>query len=126
MAQWRVLLGGAGKSQPHQTSAVSLAAGRKWEKKMYRWHTGYPGGLKERTAKEMFAKKPDSILREAVLGMLPKNNLRRVREREAHQGRAWAGQAALLLFCTACRACRLGAMAAGGGCEHCKVPVREP
>ncbi len=53
-------------------------AGRKWDTKLYRWHTGYPGGLKERTAKEMFAKKPDSILREAVLGMLPKNNLRRV------------------------------------------------
>lgn len=45
---------------------------------MYRWHTGYPGGLKERTARQMFEKKPDAILREAVLGMLPKNNLRRV------------------------------------------------
>lgn len=51
--------------------------GRKWDQKLYRWHTGYPGGLKERTAKEHFARKPDAILREAVLGMLPKNNLRR-------------------------------------------------
>lgn len=60
--------------------------GRKWDQKLYRWHTGYPGGLKERTAKQMFAKKPDSILREAVLGMLPKNNLRRVRR--GQRGRA--------------------------------------
>lgn len=61
--------------------------GRKWDQKLYRWHTGYPGGLKERTAKEHFARKPDAILREAVLGMLPKNNLRRVR---AARGGCWA------------------------------------
>ena len=59
-------------------SCAACPAGRKWDKKLYRWHTGYPGGLKERTAKEMYEKKPDAILREAVLGMLPKNNLRRV------------------------------------------------
>jgi large subunit ribosomal protein L13 len=67
--------------------------GRKWDQKLYRWHTGYPGGLKERTAKDMFARKPDSILREAVLGMLPKNNLRRVRP-----GLGWAGGGAGQLF----------------------------
>lgn len=61
-----------------QLGLSCCCAGRKWDKKLYRWHTGYPGGLKERTAREMFTKKPDSILREAVLGMLPKNNLRRV------------------------------------------------
>lgn len=67
--------------------------GRKWDQKLYRWHTGYPGGLKERTAKQMAAKKPDAVLRGAVLGMLPKNNLRRVRrgpwrerEREPWEG----------------------------------------
>ncbi len=38
----------------------------------------FPGGLKQRTAQEQFAKDPSSILREAVLGMLPKNNLRKV------------------------------------------------
>lgn len=63
--------------------------GRKWDQKMYRWHTGYPGGLKERTAKQMFAKQPDSILREAVMGMLPKNNLRRVSQVEP--GHGWPG-----------------------------------
>lgn len=51
--------------------------GRKWDRKVYRWHTGYPGGLKERTAKDQHARKPDAVLRAAVLGMLPKNNLRR-------------------------------------------------
>lgn len=74
------------------TSPPGPLAGRKWDNKMYRWHTGYPGGLKERTAKEMYAKKPDAILREAVLGMLPKNNLRRVRGRGA--GR-WGLEAAV-------------------------------
>ena len=51
--------------------------GRKWDQKLYRWHTGYPGGLKERTAKEQHSRNPDAVLRAAVLGMLPKNNLRR-------------------------------------------------
>lgn len=51
--------------------------GRKWDRKVYRWHTGYPGGLKERTAKEQQARKPGEVLRAAVMGMLPKNNLRR-------------------------------------------------
>ena len=52
--------------------------GRKWDQKLYRWHTGYPGGLKERTAKDQFQRRPAAILEEAVSGMLPKNNLRRV------------------------------------------------
>lgn len=50
--------------------------GRKWDDKLYRWHTGYPGGLKQRTAKQMREKHPDRILRKAILGMLPRNNLR--------------------------------------------------
>ncbi|KAH7618828.1 putative 50S ribosomal protein L13 [Nannochloris sp. 'desiccata'] len=51
--------------------------GRKWDRKVYRWHTGYPGGLKQRTAKEQHERKPGEVLRAAVMGMLPKNNLRR-------------------------------------------------
>eukprot|EP00889_Picochlorum_renovo_P000371 jgi/Picre1/27401/NNA_000368.t1 len=39
--------------------------------------TGYPGGLKERTAKEQLAREPTKVLKNAVMGMLPKNNLRR-------------------------------------------------
>lgn len=56
--------------------------GRKWEDKLYRWHTGYPGGLKERTAQQISDKDPVSVLRRAVNGMLPKNKLRRSRMRK--------------------------------------------
>jgi len=56
--------------------------GRKFENKLYRWHTGYPGGLKERTAKEQWEMDPTVILRKAVSGMLPKNNLRKLRTRK--------------------------------------------
>lgn len=50
--------------------------GKKWKDKIYRWHTGYPGGLKERPAKDMHARKPEFILKKAILGMLYRNNLR--------------------------------------------------
>eukprot|EP00970_Alexandrium_tamarense_P008923 scaffold1750_cov189-Alexandrium_tamarense.AAC.13 len=51
-------------------------SGKKWDDKIYRWHTGYPGGLKERPAKDMLERKPEFILRKAILGMLYRNNLR--------------------------------------------------
>lgn len=51
-------------------------SGKKWNDKLYRWHTGYPGGLKQRRAKEMLERRPDQILKKAVLGMLKRNNLR--------------------------------------------------
>jgi len=51
--------------------------GRKWDDKVYYRHTGYMGGLKEVTAKEMLARKPEDILIKAVRGMLPKNTLGR-------------------------------------------------
>ena len=51
--------------------------GRKWDQKLYRWHTGYPGGLKQRTAKDAHSRDPTSVLKSAVMGMLPKNNLRK-------------------------------------------------
>jgi large subunit ribosomal protein L13 len=51
--------------------------GEKLDKKVYRWHTLYPGGLKEIAAKKVFETKPDRLIREAVLGMLPKNKLRK-------------------------------------------------
>lgn len=64
--------------------------GRKWDNKLYRWHTGYPGGLKERSAKDQEAREPGSVLQKAVMGMLPKTNLRRVRGRGGGGGvRAW-------------------------------------
>ena len=51
--------------------------GRKLENKIYYRHTGYPGGLKQRTLAEMMEKKPEEVLRLAVKGMLPKNRLGR-------------------------------------------------
>ncbi|CAG8499616.1 2853_t:CDS:10, partial [Ambispora leptoticha] len=53
--------------------------GRKAEQKLYRHHTGYPGGLKEIPYKRMMETKPTEIIQKAVSGMLPKNRLRNVR-----------------------------------------------
>jgi len=49
--------------------------GRKWDQKKYYSYSGWPGGLKERTAREMREKKPTEIIRHAVRGMLPKGPL---------------------------------------------------
>ena len=51
--------------------------GEKLDKKVYRRHTLYPGGLREVGARKVFETKPDRLIREAVLGMLPKNKLRK-------------------------------------------------
>ncbi len=51
--------------------------GEKLDKKVYRWHTLYPGGLRQVAARKVFETKPDRLIREAVLGMLPKNKLRK-------------------------------------------------
>jgi len=51
--------------------------GNKLEDKKYYWHSGYPGGIKERSLKEMMEKDPTFPLRKAVKGMLPKNRLAR-------------------------------------------------
>jgi large subunit ribosomal protein L13 len=51
--------------------------GNKLETKVYQWYTGYPGGRKLRTVREMLAKHPERVLREAVRRMLPKNKLAR-------------------------------------------------
>lgn len=56
--------------------------GNKIEDKMYRRHSGYPGGLKEIPAKRIRASRADWMVREAVLGMLPKNKLRASRAKK--------------------------------------------
>jgi large subunit ribosomal protein L13 len=56
--------------------------GNKLEDKIYRHHSGYPGGLKEIPAKRIRPTRADWMLREAVLGMLPKNKLRASRARK--------------------------------------------
>lgn len=84
-----------GKHKPRYTPAVECGdpviivnarhirlTGKKLEKKVYRWHTGYPGGLREVSAKKLMSTRPEEVLREAVLGMLPKNKLRKLRARK--------------------------------------------
>ena len=51
--------------------------GKKDNQKIYRSHSGYPGGLKETTLAELRAKKPEEIIRHAVKGMMPKGKLGR-------------------------------------------------
>ena len=51
--------------------------GRKEESKIYYRHTGYPGGIKSQTLKEMRSKHPERIVELAVKGMLPRNPLGR-------------------------------------------------
>jgi len=51
--------------------------GAKLDNKVYRHHTLYPGGLRQVVARKVFESKPDKMIREAVLGMLPKNKLRK-------------------------------------------------
>lgn len=56
--------------------------GEKWDKKIYYRHSGYPGGLKEQSAKDLLAKRPTELIRRAVQGMLPKNRLGRAQLRK--------------------------------------------
>ena len=51
--------------------------GRKESQKVYRRHSGYPGGLRSRTFEEMQARRPEEIIRLAVKGMMPRNRLAR-------------------------------------------------
>ena len=53
-----------------------LVTGQKKTQKLYRHHTGYPGGLKEIQMKHLIEKDPQQVIRRAVKGMLPKNNIR--------------------------------------------------
>jgi large subunit ribosomal protein L13 len=51
--------------------------GKKLYEKMYYKHSGYPGGLRERTLREQLNRQPTEVLRKAVKGMLPRNKLGR-------------------------------------------------
>jgi len=51
--------------------------GNKLTDKIYYHHSGYIGGIKAQSAKDLLAKKPEEIIRKAVWGMLPKNTLGR-------------------------------------------------
>ncbi len=50
--------------------------GKKWQQKLYYRHSGYPGGLKVQTAREIGDKYPERLIEKAVRGMLPTNRMR--------------------------------------------------
>ena len=54
-----------------------VLTGHKLDQKIYRHHSGYIGGMKETTAREMLAKSPEKMMMLAIKGMLPKNSLGR-------------------------------------------------
>jgi len=54
-----------------------VLTGRKLDQKMYRYHSGYPGGLREVSAGKLLARRPGRLIEEAVWGMLPKGRLGR-------------------------------------------------
>ena len=53
----------------------AVFTGSKATGKVYRWHTLYPGGIREKSVTAMFAKSPERVIELAVKGMLPKNKL---------------------------------------------------
>jgi len=54
-----------------------VLTGRKLDQKHYHQYSGYPGGLRSRSARELMGTHPDRLIRFAVQGMLPKNRLSR-------------------------------------------------
>jgi large subunit ribosomal protein L13 len=54
-----------------------MVTGNKLEQKTYYHHSGYMGGIKSATMKEILKKKPEDVIKHAVKGMLPKNSLGR-------------------------------------------------
>jgi large subunit ribosomal protein L13 len=67
--------------------------GNKVEQKVYYSHSGYPGGLKAVPAKRVRETRPEWVVREAIVGMLPKNKLRARRARKLRVYRDAAGLA---------------------------------
>lgn len=53
-----------------------VISGKKFENKKYFRHSGYPGGIKEVSFKDLFERDPNEPLKRAIYGMLPKNKLR--------------------------------------------------
>ena len=84
-----------GKAKPQYTPHVDTGdfvivvnaekihvTGNKLDQKMVRSHSGYPGGLKERTLREQLERRPTEVIRKAVKGMLPRNRLGRAQLRK--------------------------------------------
>jgi len=79
-----------GKTKPQYTPHVDtgdfvivvncekiVVTGKKLDEKIYYRHSGYPGGLKQRTLREQLDRRPTEVIRSAVKGMLPRNRLAR-------------------------------------------------
>jgi len=77
-----------GKNKPYYTpyldcgdnvvvinAAKVVLSGKKENQKIYYHHSGYPGGLKSRTAAQVRKLKPQQLLRHGIVGMLPKNKI---------------------------------------------------
>ena len=84
-----------GKNKPQYTPHVDVGdfvvvvnaekvavTGKKAEQKVYRRHSGYPGGMKETSYERMLERRPQEILRKAVYGMMPKTRLARQQMRK--------------------------------------------
>lgn len=80
----------AGKENPQYTPFIDTGdhvivvnaekirtTGMKSEQKVYRHYTGFPGGLREEDFRKRFDRRPDRVVQEAILGMLPKSKLGR-------------------------------------------------
>jgi large subunit ribosomal protein L13 len=80
----------AGKNSPRYTPFLDVGdhvivinaekirvTGMKSEQKVYRHYTGYPGGLREEDFRKRFGRRPEQVVQEAILGMLPKTKLGR-------------------------------------------------
>src|SRR5579859_6511700 len=78
----------AGKHNPQYTPFIDTGdhvvvinaakvkiTGMKAGQKIYRHYTGFPGGLREEQFRKLFDRRPDRVVQEAILGMLPKNKL---------------------------------------------------
>lgn len=51
--------------------------GTKWSQKKYYSHSGYAGGIREKTAEKLHESDPSALLQKAVFGMIPKNKLKK-------------------------------------------------
>jgi large subunit ribosomal protein L13 len=84
-----------GKNKPQYTPHVDVGdfvvvvnaqkvvvTGKKAEQKVYRRHSGYPGGMKETSYERMLERRPEEIVRRAVYGMMPKSRLARQQMRK--------------------------------------------
>ena len=69
--------GDTGDSVISNNAAKVKLTGKKWDDKIYYHHTGWPGGIKSVTAKQMLEKQPSDLLKKAIQGMLPKTRLGR-------------------------------------------------